>query len=122
MNIRPLHDETTLPIPLLTVQHQRAFANTEAAVREHCSACQGACPTPEACELSVAQATKPPRAPFWLLRVITRARLAIAQWHLQCLRDERDYYVGLGMVGDRYMRNSWAEEERLLKLIRSLTT
>jgi hypothetical protein len=32
MNIRPWHDETTLPLPLLGAQHQHQFAQTEAAV------------------------------------------------------------------------------------------
>jgi hypothetical protein len=32
MNLRPWHDETTLPLPLLGVQHQHQFAQTEAAV------------------------------------------------------------------------------------------
>jgi hypothetical protein len=58
MNIRPWHDETTLPIPLLTgADRAREFANTEAAVHElpapaerACSACRGDCHAPQACQ------------------------------------------------------------------------
>lgn len=31
-----------------------------------CSSCKGRCPTPEACRLPIAQATKPPRFAFML--------------------------------------------------------
>ena len=34
MNLRPWHDETTLPLPLLGAQYQREFAQTDAAVHQ----------------------------------------------------------------------------------------
>lgn len=34
--------------------------------RKACSLCGGVCPTPQACQLPIAQATKPPRAAFWM--------------------------------------------------------
>lgn len=76
MNIRPWHDETTLPLPLLTgAAHAREFAQTDVFVHyepqpDRCSACRGDCPTREACGLPIAQATKPPRAAFWAERVL----------------------------------------------------
>lgn len=118
---RPLLDLDEAP---LSVRHLPEFAPTQAEVHQHtCSACAGgACPTPDACQLPIAQATRPPRAAFWLLRLITTVRLALLRWHLECLRDERDHYRALGMVGPIYMRNSWQEELRLRRAIRDLTT
>lgn len=37
-----------------------------------CSACKGQCPHPQACELPVAQATKPPRFAFLLADAFDR--------------------------------------------------
>jgi hypothetical protein len=34
--------------------------------RKTCAACAGACPVPEACQLPIARATKPPRTAFWM--------------------------------------------------------
>lgn len=110
----------TLPIPLL-VEHPREFANTEPAVHMACSACRGDCPTPQACQLPIARATKPPRAAFWLLRVITAARLALLRWQLDCLRDERERYDSLGWAGPVYLRNCDWQELELLRAIRRLT-
>lgn len=125
MNIRPWPDRDTLPIPLL-VEHPREFAVTEAAVHafepkpDSCSACRGNCPTREACGLPIARATKPPRAAFWLLRLITAARLALLRWHLECLRDERDHYDGLGWASPIYLRNCLQQELQLMRAIRQL--
>lgn len=85
-----------------------------------CSACNGKCPTPAACELPVAIATKPPRAAFWLHRLIVRTRLALLRFHLDCLVDEREYYLGLGWTGPIYMRESYAQQRVLMTRIRAL--
>lgn len=37
-----------------------------------CAACKGQCPTPEACQLPIAQATKPPRFAFLLAGAFDR--------------------------------------------------
>lgn len=92
-----------------------------------CSACSGNCPTPAACELPVASATKPPRAAFWmaaagawLRRPVLRTRLALARWHLDCLRDEREFYKAAGCIGPVYLRNSLEMDVRLMARIREL--
>jgi hypothetical protein len=76
MNIRPWQDDTTLPLPLLGVQHAREFAPTQAHVHpfggcdcslglDECQCmCRPAQPAEACTELgahAVARATKPPR-------------------------------------------------------------
>ncbi len=66
-----------------------------------CAACKGQCPTPQACELPVAMATKPPRFAFMLADAFDRwpratpavlMALLLALWgvagHLDQLADE----------------------------------
>jgi hypothetical protein len=66
-----------------------------------CSSCKGCCPTPSACQLPIAQATKPPRFAFLLADAFNRwprgtpavlLVLLLALWgfqgHLDQLADE----------------------------------
>lgn len=59
-------------------------------------------------------------APVYRLGLFTLIRLWFIRWNLQCLRDERDYYTALGLTGPVYMRNSFAEDRRLMARIRQL--
>ena len=88
-----------------------------------CSSCKGQCPTPAACEMPIAKATKPPRVAFLLDRLlwpVRRAHLALLRFHLDCLVDEREYYLGLGWTGPIYMRESLAQQRVLMTRIRIL--
>lgn len=61
MSIRPFHDETTLPFPLLGAEHAREFAQTEAAVYVPAEAAQ-ACT-----ELGAETAPEPDLSRFFFL-------------------------------------------------------
>lgn len=92
-----------------------------------CSACNGKCPHPQACELPVAMSTKPPRLAFWLAALIDwlrhpvlRTLLALNRWELACVIDERLNYAGIECIGPMYLRNSFGMQRRLMARIREL--
>lgn len=49
-----------------------------------------------------------------------RLRIALLRWHLACVRDELRHYSALGWVGPVYLRESNAEQRRLMARIRRL--
>ena len=58
-----------------------------------------------------------------LLQSAWRAiQLAMLRWQLDCLRDERSHYVGLGMAGPIYLRNSYQQELALMTRARQFET
>ncbi len=88
-----------------------------------CASCKGSCPTPQACELPVARATKPPRVAFMLLALLRPARamrVALLNWELNCVRDERAGYEAAGAIGPIYHRNSLTQQRELMTRIREL--
>lgn len=92
-----------------------------------CSACGGKCPTPDACQLPIARATRPPRLAFWLAAVVPwlahpvlKTRLALAHWNLACVVDERLNYAGIDCIGPMYLRNSFGQQRQLMTQIREL--
>jgi hypothetical protein len=86
-----------------------------------CSTCLGRkCATPEACQLPVARATRPPRLAMLVHWAWVRARIALLRWNLECIGGEREYYSGLGMVGPLYLRASYQQQRVLMSRIREL--
>ena len=49
-----------------------------------------------------------------------RLRVALLRWHLTCLIDERNHYAALGWIGPLYLRQSYAEQRRLMSRIAQL--
>jgi hypothetical protein len=83
--------------------------------RAACTWSTGRAPQPaEACtELGADTAPTPPS--LWRRLQIARLRYAIA-----CLKAERDHYRGLGWVGPIYLRESYAQQHRLMARITRL--
>lgn len=88
-----------------------------------CGTCRGDCPHPQACELPVARATKPPRVAFLmlaLLRPVRAARVALLHWQLRCLRDEQRLYVDTGRAGALFSLESRRQQLDCMTRIREL--
>lgn len=88
-----------------------------------CAACKGQCPTREACQLPIAEATRPPRVAFMvlaLLRPARAARVALLNWQLACLRDEQELYVDTGQAGPIFVRESLQQQLQCMARIREL--
>lgn len=55
-----------------------------------------------------------------LRRLVTLARIALLRFEIDCLVDEREHYRALGMLGPRYMLESYARQLQLIARVREL--
>lgn len=99
----------------------RAHDLDRAMKRKACGTCGGGCSAPQACEQP--DPIQPPRGVRWfnaLRRLVLRPRLALLRWQLDCVRDERERYDGLGWASPVYLRNALLQEMQLMTRIREL--
>lgn len=59
--------------------------------------------------------TSAPALSFWRRLLIARV-----QWQIGCLTSEREHYQSLGWVGPIYLRESYAQQIRLMQRIRKI--
>lgn len=71
------------------------------------------CPAEACTELGADTAPAP-------LGLVLRLRIAVLRWQVDCLTAEREHYRCLGWVGPIYLRESYAEQRRLMSRISRL--
>jgi hypothetical protein len=87
-----------------------------------CTTCAGReCSTPDACQLPIARATRPPRVAFWLdvpRQLVLRVRILWLRWCLLCASDDLTLYADTCTAG--YARRSRLTQLDLMGRIREL--
>lgn len=82
--------------------------------REACTCSTGQRAPAEACT-ELGADTAAPAISIWRRLLIARV-----QWQLDCLTSEREHYQSLGWVGPVYLRESYAQQIKLMERIKRL--